>query len=75
MWVECLRCGTGYDDETRWTICPHNRLDMPADAVLCRSCDVYVGRTNLGTRAPDPDRCFLCGRHREEIIRDQAARP
>lgn len=24
-------CGRIYDDEHRWTICPHRRLDQPPD--------------------------------------------
>lgn len=30
MYVICPDCGKRYDDAARWTICPHNHLDMPA---------------------------------------------
>lgn len=27
MLVDCPNCQKRYDDEVRWTICPHNRLE------------------------------------------------
>lgn len=32
MIVTCERCGRGYDDEHRWTICPHRHIGGPFDA-------------------------------------------
>jgi hypothetical protein len=29
MFVTCETCGARYNDATRWTICPHRRLEEP----------------------------------------------
>lgn len=34
-------CYRTYDDETRWTICPHNSLSVSSDAPLCKEHDLY----------------------------------
>jgi rubredoxin len=65
--VTCSRCSSRYDDESRWTICPHNRIDVRPDTMLCRHCDVYLGYTNLMTRTGDIDTCSICGRTREQL--------
>lgn len=31
MLVTCDKCGARYDDALRWTICPHNRLEVSFD--------------------------------------------
>lgn len=31
MLVDCPNCQKRYDDEVRWTICPHNRLEASPD--------------------------------------------
>lgn len=31
MYVICEKCNGYYDDEVRWTICPHNRLEASHD--------------------------------------------
>ena len=46
MIVRCDSCGRRYDDASRWTICPHNSLNVAHDAVLCRRHDLY--------------NCYLC---------------
>jgi hypothetical protein len=39
MVVRCPTCSTVYDDETRWTICPHAPLWAAQDA-YCRKHDL-----------------------------------
>jgi hypothetical protein len=39
MYVECDKCHLRYDDETRWTICPHGPLWAGVDA-YCRRHDL-----------------------------------
>lgn len=68
--VTCPKCNLVYDDLNRWTLCPHNRLEVPHDALLCRRCDLYVGYTNNLTYSQDPDHCIACGRSAEAIRRD-----
>ncbi len=41
MNVKCQTCGEQYDDLQSWTLCPHNSLSVPADAVYCRRHDFY----------------------------------
>ena len=43
MIVKCGNqgCPSFYDDEFRWTICPHNHLYVPADAIFCIYHDLY----------------------------------
>ena len=41
MVVTCPKCNARYDDEYRWTICPHNPLYRAHDAVLCRVHDLF----------------------------------
>lgn len=41
MIVDCEKCGIRYDDATRWTICPHNSLNVSSTAELCREHDYY----------------------------------
>ena len=74
MFVTCAKCDTSYDDAQRWTICPHNRLDVAPDAVLCRHCDVYLGYTNLLTASRDPDVCSVCSRDRKTLEAEARAR-
>lgn len=75
MTVTCALCGRLYNDEHRWTICPHNSLDVMADTMLCHHCDVYLGYTNAFSRTDDPDVCCICGRTRQQLeaeLRDAA---
>lgn len=76
-------CGKVYDDTKCWTICPHNPLDVPPDAVYCRRCDLFVGFDNLKLRVDhsdperlarnevavvaEPPRCLGCGRTADEV--------
>jgi hypothetical protein len=32
MFVTCEKCGSRYNDERRWTICPHNLLEADPKA-------------------------------------------
>lgn len=32
MLTTCSKCSARYDDEGRWTICPHNLLEQRPDA-------------------------------------------
>ena len=41
MIVTCPDCGKRYDDESRWTICPHNSLNVAYDTPYCRLHDLY----------------------------------
>ena len=41
MIVTCEKCGNRFDDETRWTICPHNSLNVAHDTPYCRRHDLY----------------------------------
>lgn len=41
MIVTCEECGKRYDDESRWTICPHNSLNVAHDTPYCRRHDLY----------------------------------
>jgi hypothetical protein len=41
MYVRCAECQKVYDDESRWTICPHNSLRVAHDAPYCRYHDLY----------------------------------
>ena len=41
MMVLCPKCGLRYDDESRWTICPHNSLNVAHDRAYCRRHDLY----------------------------------
>lgn len=41
MFVLCDKCGKRYDDEYRWTICPHNSLNVAHDTPYCRRHDLY----------------------------------
>jgi hypothetical protein len=41
MLVSCPDCKNRYDDEFRWTICPHNSLWVKHDAPYCRYHDLY----------------------------------
>jgi hypothetical protein len=41
MRIECGKCGEIYDDEYRWTICPHNPLERSHDAPYCRRHDLF----------------------------------
>jgi hypothetical protein len=41
MIVTCEKCAKRFDDEFRWTICPHNPLDVPAGKVLCLEHDLF----------------------------------
>jgi len=41
MIVVCDKCQTWYDDERRWTICPHNSLNVSHDTPYCRKHDLY----------------------------------
>lgn len=70
MYVTCPKpeCGILYNDEQSWTICPHNNLSVPHDAVICERCDLYVGYTNIYSWAEDRERCMVCGRTRAEIV-------
>ena len=55
MMVECPNpeCPVRfYDDEFRWTICPHNSLWVGAETPYCRRHDLY--------------NCHLCDPVREE---------
>lgn len=70
MIVRCEKCGTNYDDASRWTVCPHNSLDVSPVAVYCRRCDLYVGLNNLKVPTFDKERCMGCGRTAEEIRRE-----
>lgn len=37
----CEQCGLRYDDATRWTVCPHNSLNVAHDTPYCRRHDLY----------------------------------
>ena len=37
----CDDCKRRYDDEHRWTICPHNPLWVKHDAPYCRRHDFF----------------------------------
>jgi hypothetical protein len=41
MLLQCEKCLKRYDDEHCWTICPHNPIYRPHDAVLCRQHDFF----------------------------------
>jgi hypothetical protein len=41
MVVTCSNCQKRFDDEYRWTICPHNSLTVAYDAPYCRYHDLY----------------------------------
>jgi hypothetical protein len=41
MMVTCSKCDRRFDDEYRWTICPHNSLAVAHDASYCRRHDLY----------------------------------
>ncbi len=41
MIVTCETCGLRYDDESRWTICPHNSLSVAHNTPYCRRHDLY----------------------------------
>jgi hypothetical protein len=41
MTVFCEACGKRYDDESRWTICPHNSLNVANNTPYCRRHDLY----------------------------------
>ena len=41
MIVRCPDCDLRYDDESRWTICPHNSLNVAHDRAYCRRHDLY----------------------------------
>ena len=41
MIVTCPTCATRYDDESRWTVCPHNSLNVAHDTPYCRRHDLY----------------------------------
>lgn len=66
-------CGRVYDDTKSWTICPHNPLDVAADAVYCRRCDLFVGYDNTRGRVglsheEETVRCHGCGRTVSEVL-------
>jgi hypothetical protein len=48
--VRCEQCGERYDDEFRWTVCPHNSIEVAHDTPYCRRHDLY----NCGLCNPDP---------------------
>jgi len=50
MVVFCEKCSRYYDDENRWTICPHGPLWAAADA-YCREHDLV----NCKLHDPKPD--------------------
>jgi hypothetical protein len=39
--IKCPDCEKFFDDENRWTLCPHNSLDVAADAKYCSRHDLY----------------------------------
>jgi len=41
MIVTCPDCWNRYDDEYRWTICPHNPLEAGPDRGYCRRHDLF----------------------------------
>lgn len=41
MIVLCPKCECRYDDEFRWTICPHNPLYFSHDEPYCREHDLF----------------------------------
>jgi hypothetical protein len=41
MIVRCSNCEAVYDDESCWTICPHNPLYVNPDKKLCREHDLF----------------------------------
>lgn len=57
MYVRCTDCQKIYDDEYRWTICPHNSLRVAHDAPYCRYHDLYNCTLDhsLYTRTSNPD--------------------
>lgn len=42
MIVTCEQCGRRFDDEHRWTICPHNPLEAGHDSGYCRRHDLFT---------------------------------
>lgn len=53
MIVRCEKCHARYDDEFRWTICPHNSLSVGPSTEYCREHDYYncTLEHNNGTEA------------------------
>jgi hypothetical protein len=41
MTLQCPKCMRVYDDETCWTLCPHNPLSRAHDAPYCREHDLF----------------------------------
>lgn len=59
MLVRCTDCSKVYDDESAWTICPHNSLSVAHDAHYCRYHDLYnctLGPCGIASRFPASDK-------------------